>query len=223
MLKFIPFSDLATLTAIWSTTPCTGRQASNPASSVRRRWSRATWSRTTARPGCSRSGRTAVPQQRAVLAIDCVASIKRWGVRDLFGHALMARTDELSAPDDKIRRETGATSGQLGGSPNRRLQLQFSARPGSNVRRLGRGGSVSVVHADGKQQSQSSIRGEVAAGGPKPGAYRNPSRMIRYREMCRVSRFLLRPHLRLSLDGNDPFPRSAKLGPHLRTLLCVME
>jgi peptide/nickel transport system substrate-binding protein len=37
-----------------------------------------------------------------VLARDCAASIKRWGVRDAFGQALMARTDELSAPDDKI-------------------------------------------------------------------------------------------------------------------------
>jgi peptide/nickel transport system substrate-binding protein len=36
-----------------------------------------------------------------VLATDCVASIKRWGVRDLFGQALMARIDEVSAPDDK--------------------------------------------------------------------------------------------------------------------------
>src|ERR1700712_364849 len=36
-----------------------------------------------------------------VLARDCVASIKRWGARDAFGQALMARTDELSALDDK--------------------------------------------------------------------------------------------------------------------------
>jgi peptide/nickel transport system substrate-binding protein len=36
-----------------------------------------------------------------VLARDCVASIKRWGARDAFGQALMARTDELSAPDDR--------------------------------------------------------------------------------------------------------------------------
>jgi peptide/nickel transport system substrate-binding protein len=36
-----------------------------------------------------------------VLARDCVASIKRWGARDAFGQALMARTDEVSAPDDK--------------------------------------------------------------------------------------------------------------------------
>ena len=36
-----------------------------------------------------------------VLARDCVASIKRWGARDAFGQALMARTDEISAADDK--------------------------------------------------------------------------------------------------------------------------
>ncbi len=36
-----------------------------------------------------------------VLARDCVASIKRWGARDAFGQALMARTDDISAPDDK--------------------------------------------------------------------------------------------------------------------------
>jgi peptide/nickel transport system substrate-binding protein len=36
-----------------------------------------------------------------VLARDCTASIKRWGQRDAFGQALMAATDELSAPDDK--------------------------------------------------------------------------------------------------------------------------
>jgi peptide/nickel transport system substrate-binding protein len=35
-----------------------------------------------------------------VLARDCVASIRRWGVRDGFGQALMAATDDLSAPDD---------------------------------------------------------------------------------------------------------------------------
>jgi len=39
-----------------------------------------------------------------VLARDCVASIARWGKRDAFGQALMAATDELSAPDDKTIR-----------------------------------------------------------------------------------------------------------------------
>ncbi|HEY6434699.1 MAG TPA: ABC transporter substrate-binding protein [Acetobacteraceae bacterium] len=39
-----------------------------------------------------------------VLARDCVASVKRWGARDAYGQALMAATDELSAPDDKTIR-----------------------------------------------------------------------------------------------------------------------
>jgi len=36
-----------------------------------------------------------------VLASDCVASIRRWAARDAFGQALMARTEEVSSPDDK--------------------------------------------------------------------------------------------------------------------------
>ena len=36
-----------------------------------------------------------------VLARDAVASIKRWGTLDAFGQALLAATDELSAPDDR--------------------------------------------------------------------------------------------------------------------------
>ena len=36
-----------------------------------------------------------------VLARDCVASIRRWSARDAVGQALMQRTDQLSAPDDR--------------------------------------------------------------------------------------------------------------------------
>jgi peptide/nickel transport system substrate-binding protein len=36
-----------------------------------------------------------------VLARDCVASIRRWGARDGFGQALLAATDDISAPDDR--------------------------------------------------------------------------------------------------------------------------
>ena len=39
-----------------------------------------------------------------VLARDCVASIKRWALRDGFGAELMAATEELSAPDDRTIR-----------------------------------------------------------------------------------------------------------------------
>ena len=37
----------------------------------------------------------------AVLARDCVASIRRWAARDSFGQTLMNATDELSASDDR--------------------------------------------------------------------------------------------------------------------------
>ncbi|MBV9539064.1 MAG: ABC transporter substrate-binding protein [Acidisphaera sp.] len=36
-----------------------------------------------------------------VLARDCVASVKRWGVRDSYGQSLLAATDEIAAHDDK--------------------------------------------------------------------------------------------------------------------------
>ena len=39
-----------------------------------------------------------------VLARDCVASLRRWGVRDSFGQTLLALTDELAAPDDRTIR-----------------------------------------------------------------------------------------------------------------------
>ena len=39
-----------------------------------------------------------------VLARDCVASIKRWGIRDSFGQTLLAATHDVSAPDDRTIR-----------------------------------------------------------------------------------------------------------------------
>jgi peptide/nickel transport system substrate-binding protein len=39
-----------------------------------------------------------------VLARDCVASIRRWAKRDIFGAKLMEATEELSAPDDRTIR-----------------------------------------------------------------------------------------------------------------------
>jgi peptide/nickel transport system substrate-binding protein len=36
-----------------------------------------------------------------VLGRDCVASIRRWSARDAFGQALLGRTNEISAPDDR--------------------------------------------------------------------------------------------------------------------------
>src|SRR5215469_7497608 len=39
-----------------------------------------------------------------VLARDCVACILRWGKRDAFGSTLMSRTEEVSAPSDRVIR-----------------------------------------------------------------------------------------------------------------------
>jgi peptide/nickel transport system substrate-binding protein len=39
-----------------------------------------------------------------VLARDAIASIQRWAKRDAFGAVMMARTDEISAPSDKLIR-----------------------------------------------------------------------------------------------------------------------
>ncbi len=36
-----------------------------------------------------------------VLARDCVASIRRWGAKDVYGQSLISATDSLEAPDDK--------------------------------------------------------------------------------------------------------------------------
>ncbi|WP_338665661.1 ABC transporter substrate-binding protein [Pararoseomonas sp. SCSIO 73927] len=39
-----------------------------------------------------------------VRARDCVASIRRWGSRDMYGQEVIARADEISAPDDRTIR-----------------------------------------------------------------------------------------------------------------------
>lgn len=57
-----------------------------------------------------------------VLARDAAASVKRWGARDGFGQALMAATDEVSAPDDKtlvfrMKRPFALLPDALGKSP----------------------------------------------------------------------------------------------------------
>ena len=110
MLRFIPQSDLTVLDPVWTTAYVTrnhgfavfdtlygldGRFRAQPqmvAGAVRS--AEGTEWRLGLRPGLKFHDGT------PVLARDCVASIKRWGVRDAFGQALLAATDELSAPDD---------------------------------------------------------------------------------------------------------------------------
>ncbi len=110
VLRFIPQSDLTVLDPVWTTAYVTrnhgfavfdtlygldGRFRATPqmlAGAVRS--ANDTEWRLGLRPGLKFHDGT------PVLARDCVASIKRWGARDAFGQALMAATDELSAPDD---------------------------------------------------------------------------------------------------------------------------
>ena len=110
-MRFIPQADLAVLDPVWTTAYVTrnhgmmvfdtlfGQDSTfqpqpqmvegTQTSSDGKQWT------LTLRSGLLFHDRT------PVLARDCVASIQRWGKRDAFGQALMAATDELSAPDDK--------------------------------------------------------------------------------------------------------------------------
>jgi peptide/nickel transport system substrate-binding protein len=111
VLTFVPQADLSVLDPIWTTTYQTRDHAflvfdtlfgidssykAQPQMLERfgaeedgKRWTLAL------RPGLKFHDGT------PVLARDCVASVKRWGVRDSYGQALMAATDEISAADDK--------------------------------------------------------------------------------------------------------------------------
>jgi peptide/nickel transport system substrate-binding protein len=114
VLKFVPMADLAVLDPIVTTTgvtrshgylifdtlygvtgPESGFKATPQMAAGHRVENDGLSWRVTLRDGLVfHDGQT-------VLARDCVASIRRWAARDPLGQTLMARTDELSAPDDK--------------------------------------------------------------------------------------------------------------------------
>jgi peptide/nickel transport system substrate-binding protein len=109
-LRFVPAADIAALDPVWTTAsqtrdhammvydtlygvtdafqPLPQMAAGHVVEDGGRLW------RITLRPGL------VFHDGAKVLARDCVASIRRWGVRDAFGQALLAATDELSAADD---------------------------------------------------------------------------------------------------------------------------
>ncbi len=111
VLKFVPQADLAVLDPIWTTTYQTRdhgflvfdtlfgldsqfKPQPQMAEGAVTEDDGKTW-RITLRPDLM------FHDGSKVLARDCVASVKRWGARDGFGQALLATTDEISAPDDK--------------------------------------------------------------------------------------------------------------------------
>lgn len=112
VLKFIPQSDLASLDPVWTTADVTRNHAhlvfdtlygvddnyqphpqmaaGHTTSADGLQWD------ITLRDGLRFHDNT------PVLARDCVASLQRWGQVDGFGSVLMAATDEISAPSDKV-------------------------------------------------------------------------------------------------------------------------
>ncbi|WP_424140527.1 ABC transporter substrate-binding protein [Roseomonas chloroacetimidivorans] len=110
-LKYVPYTDVAVLDPIWSTAYVTRDHAAmvydtlfaldekltpqhqmlegHSVSDDGLRWT------LVLRPGLF------FHDGEPVLARDCVASVTRWARRDSFGQALMAVTEELSAPDDR--------------------------------------------------------------------------------------------------------------------------
>ncbi|HET6185326.1 MAG TPA: ABC transporter substrate-binding protein [Acetobacteraceae bacterium] len=111
VLKFVPQADLSVLDPVWTTTYQTRdhgflvfdtlfglddqfRAQPQMAAGARTEDGGLRWT-ITLRDGLRFHDDT------PVLARDCVASVKRWGARDSFGQALLAATDEISAPDDK--------------------------------------------------------------------------------------------------------------------------
>ena len=112
VLRFVPQADLAVLDPVWTTTYQTRdhgflvfdtlfglddqfTRAAADGRGCAAAMMMASAGRITLRDGLKFQDNT------PVLARDCAASVKRWGARDAFGQALMAATDEISAPDDK--------------------------------------------------------------------------------------------------------------------------
>ena len=110
-LRFIPQADLTVLDPMWTTAYVTRNHAFmvydtlfgqdsqyHPSPQMLESFTTEndgkTWT-LTLRPGLL------FHDGEPVRARDCVASLQRWGKRDAFGGALMARTDELSAKDDR--------------------------------------------------------------------------------------------------------------------------
>jgi peptide/nickel transport system substrate-binding protein len=109
-LTFVPQADLAILDPVWTTATVTRNHAflvfdtlfgqdetftptPQMAEGASADADGKTWT-IKLRPGLVFHDKT------PVLGRDCVTSLQRWGKRDAFGQALMAATDEISAPDD---------------------------------------------------------------------------------------------------------------------------
>lgn len=114
LLKFIPQSDLAVLDPVWTTAYVTRNHGYMVFDTLYGQTGSKTNFKVTPQMAAGHTvendGKTWKIKLRdgllfhdgeKVLARDCVASVKRWGARDAFGQALMSRTHEITAADDK--------------------------------------------------------------------------------------------------------------------------
>jgi peptide/nickel transport system substrate-binding protein len=113
-LRFIPHADLASIDPIWTTADIARNHGNmvydqlfgldanfqphpQMVAGTRIEDDGATWN-LTLRDGLLFHDNT------PVLARDCAASVLRWAKRDAYGSALLARTNEITAPSDKVIR-----------------------------------------------------------------------------------------------------------------------
>ena len=114
VLKFIPQSDLAVLDPVWTPAYVTRNHGYLVCDTLYGQTGPEDGLKVTPQMAAGHivedDGRTWILTLRdglmfhdgeRVLARDCVASIRRWGARDALGQAVMQRTDELWAPNDR--------------------------------------------------------------------------------------------------------------------------
>ena len=174
VLKFIPQSDLAILDPVWTTAYVTRNHGYMVFDTLYGQTGKA-------------SGYKATPQMVAghviendgktwkltlrdgllfhngerVLASDCVASIKRWGARDAFGQALLARTDELvraGRQDHPVSPETTVRTAARRARPWRLQHVRHHAEAHRRHR------SVQAVHRGCRLRSVPLQGGRTRAG-----------------------------------------------------------
>ena len=182
LLRFIPQADLTVLDPMWTTAYVTRNHGfmvfdtlfgQDSQYSRRRRW----W------PGSTteKDGKLWTLGLRVglkfhdgepVRAQDCVASIQRWGKRDAFGQALMAATDELSAPDDRtivfrLKRPFPLLPAALGKTPG--------YHAGDHAGAAGQDRPVHASDRDGRQRARTASRPTSACRAPARSMSASPT------------------------------------------------
>ena len=134
-----------------------------------------------------------------VLARDCVATIQRFAKRDPFGQALMARTDEISAPSDKVIRFRLKKPFPL--LPNALAQVYCAIMP----ERLAKTDADEAGHR-GDRQRPVQVR--------RRRAHSRPARRLREERRLRAARGR---HAEFQCRAEDRLHRSRRVEVHSRS------